>query len=103
MSSSFSAISSITFTACISPDLQFLALYTSPYVPSSPTGENNRLFVTPGESIRKGNVTVDTATDVALADPSYTRTIGPRRSIDQLNKIVGESTKQEETPQDVKT
>lgn len=76
---------------------------TSMSVPSSPTGENNRLFVTPGESIRKGNVTVDTATDVALADPSYTRTIGPRRSIDQLNKIVGESTKQEETPQDVKT
>ena len=72
-------------------------------IPSSPTGENNRLFVTPGESIRKGNVTVDTATDVALADPGYTRTIGPRRSIDQLNKIVGESAKQEETPQDVKT
>ena len=76
---------------------------TSISVASSPTGENNRLFVTPGEYIRKGNVTVDTATDVALADPAYTRTIGPRRSIDQLNKIVGESAKQEETPQDVKT
>ncbi|KAI6652103.1 hypothetical protein LOD99_4648 [Oopsacas minuta] len=69
---------------------------------SSPTNENNnKMFVTPGESIKKGNVTVDTATDIAVADSIYTRTIGPKKSIEQLNKIVEDSKIQEDTPDDV--
>ena len=72
-------------------------------VPSSPNANGDKKFViTPGESVPKGTVTVDTATEVAIADPAY-RTIGPKKSIEQLSKIVdGDSKIPEETLEDVK-
>ena len=72
-------------------------------VPSSPNANGEKRFViTPGESVTKGNVTVDTATEVAIADPAY-RTIGPKKSIEQLSKIVdGDSKIPEETLEEMK-
>ena len=71
-------------------------------VPSSPTANGDKRFViTPGESVPKGSVTVDTATEVATADPA-SRTIGPKKSIEQLSKIVdGDLKIPEETLEDV--
>ena len=61
--------------------------------------EHRKVFVSPGETIHKGGVTVDTANEVAVADATL-RKFGPRKTIEHLNKIVeGDTIKKEDTPE----